>query len=85
MPKKDVDALFDSWDPDGSGTLSFKELQKILRAPANQEQAQANWKKALDGAGDKGDKGARKSSTAGKSKEAAVVDKLKVAAKKAKE
>ena len=31
--KKDIDALFDSWDPDGGGTLDFKELQKVLRPP----------------------------------------------------
>jgi len=26
-----VDALFDSWDPDGSGELELKELNKLLR------------------------------------------------------
>ena len=26
-----VDELFDSWDPDGSGTLDMGELQKLLR------------------------------------------------------
>ncbi len=31
LPDKEVDALFDSWDPDGGGTLDFKELQKVLR------------------------------------------------------
>ena len=31
MPQPDVDALFDSWDPSGDGTIDFKELQKALR------------------------------------------------------
>ena len=26
VPKKEIDALFDSWDPDGSGSLTLKEL-----------------------------------------------------------
>eukprot|EP00964_Phaeocystis_antarctica_P079191 scaffold49324_cov60-Phaeocystis_antarctica.AAC.2 len=30
LPTKDVDGLFDSWDPSGGGTLDFKELQKRL-------------------------------------------------------
>ena len=34
VPAKDIDTLFDSWDKDGGGSLNFKELQKILRAPA---------------------------------------------------
>jgi hypothetical protein len=31
VPQPDVDALFDSWDPSGGGTIDFKELQKALR------------------------------------------------------
>ena len=31
VPKKDIDALFDEWDPDGSGSLELKELDKKLR------------------------------------------------------
>ena len=31
VPTRDVDALFDSWDPDGSGSLEMSELQKQLR------------------------------------------------------
>ena len=27
----EVDALFTSWDPDGSGALELKELEKLLR------------------------------------------------------
>ena len=27
----DIDALFDSWDPDGSGSLEMSELNKQLR------------------------------------------------------
>ena len=32
--KKDIDALFDSWDPDGGGSIDFKELQRALRGDA---------------------------------------------------
>ena len=42
VPPKDVDALFDSWDPDGSGSLDFKELQKGLR----RNTAKENWQKS---------------------------------------
>ena len=31
VPKKDIDELFDQWDPDKSGQLEIKELQKQLR------------------------------------------------------
>ena len=31
LPKKAVDALFSAWDPDGSGELSLRELNKQLR------------------------------------------------------
>ena len=31
MPKKEIDALFDGWDPDGSGKLELKEIEKQLR------------------------------------------------------
>ena len=31
LPAKDVDALFDTWDPSGSGSMDLKELQKALR------------------------------------------------------
>ena len=43
-PKKDVDALFDSWDRDGGGSLELKELQRALRgdaAPAGAAAVQA--------------------------------------------
>ena len=33
VPERDIDSLFDEWDKDGGGSLDFKELQKILRAP----------------------------------------------------
>ena len=36
-PAEEIDALFDSWDPDGSGTLEMSELQKLLRPGANKE------------------------------------------------
>ena len=32
--KKDIDELFNSWDSDGGGSLDFKELRRILSAPA---------------------------------------------------
>lgn len=32
VPKKEVDKLFDEWDTSGDGSLSIKELQKILRS-----------------------------------------------------
>ena len=28
--KADIDALFDAWDTDHTGTISFQELKKIL-------------------------------------------------------
>ena len=30
-PAEEVDALFDEWDPDGSGVLELKEIEKLLR------------------------------------------------------
>jgi len=33
VPRKTVDALFDKFDPDRSGSITQKELGKILRAP----------------------------------------------------
>ena len=32
MPKEAIDELFDQWDKDGGGALSYPELNKILRA-----------------------------------------------------
>ena len=29
VSKRDIDALFDSWDPDGSGQLELGELNKV--------------------------------------------------------
>ena len=34
VPKKVIDELFDSWDPDGSGEISFDELKKQLKQKA---------------------------------------------------
>ena len=34
VPKKEIDALFDAWDPDGSGEISFDELKKLLKQKA---------------------------------------------------
>ena len=36
VPTKDIDALFDSFDPDGSGSIDFTELKKMLRPPPPQ-------------------------------------------------
>ena len=33
VPKKDIDALFSEWDKGGDGSLTLRELQKILKAP----------------------------------------------------
>ena len=30
-PEEEIDALFTEWDPDGSGALELKELEKRLR------------------------------------------------------
>ena len=38
--KKDINELFDSWDKDGGGSLDFRELQKILKAPPPKEKVQ---------------------------------------------
>ena len=32
VPRAEVDALFDSWDRDGSGKLDFNELRSARRA-----------------------------------------------------
>ena len=29
--RKEIDALFESWDPDGSGSIEYAELNKLLR------------------------------------------------------
>ena len=34
LPKKEYDAVFDGMDPDGSGSIGYKELQKLLKTPA---------------------------------------------------
>merc|ERR1719291_1217697 len=31
VPIEEIDALFDSFDPDGSGVIDYKELHKMLR------------------------------------------------------
>ena len=37
VPRADVDALFDSFDADGGGTISFRELNKHLRRDVKAE------------------------------------------------
>ena len=39
-PPQDINELFDSWDKDGGGSLDFRELQKILKAPPPKEKVQ---------------------------------------------
>ena len=34
-PQTDIDALFDCWDPDGSGEIEFNEMYKQLRSGAD--------------------------------------------------
>ena len=31
VPKKDINALFDTWDKGGDGAIGYKELSKILK------------------------------------------------------
>ena len=31
VPRKDADGLFDTFDPDGGGSIDYKELQKALK------------------------------------------------------
>ena len=45
VPAKDVDVLFDSFDPDGSGSIDFTELKKMLRPPPPQPAAKKNMGK----------------------------------------
>ena len=45
----DVDALFSSWDPDGSGTLTLKELEKVLRRPMEQAEGGRRRRHRADG------------------------------------
>ena len=33
VPRADMDALFESWDPDGSNSIELKELSRLLRRP----------------------------------------------------
>ena len=35
VSKQDIDALFDSWDPDGSGQLELGELNKVPTLPTH--------------------------------------------------
>ena len=34
LPRKEIDGVFDSWDPDGSGMLELKELTRVLKGQA---------------------------------------------------
>ena len=56
VPKTEIDALFDAFDPDGSGAMEFKELQKMLRhtAPAADPKAVVSARRASVAAGGRG-------------------------------
>jgi len=45
VPVKVIDELFDTADPDGSGVMDLKELQKMLRPPAAAAAPAKNWGK----------------------------------------
>ena len=38
MPPEQIDAIFDSFDRDGGGTISFQELHRILRRDVSEEE-----------------------------------------------
>ena len=46
VPRVAVDALFDQFDPDGSGNIDFKELQKMLRTSGASQKSLAGFKAA---------------------------------------
>ena len=48
-PDAAVDALFDSFDPDGSGSIEYAEFNKLLRKPAKEEPPEPLWKGPLLG------------------------------------
>lgn len=57
LPVQAIDALFDEYDPDGSGVMDFKELQKMLRpapkpagAASKMGGLKGKWGKAKDAA-----------------------------------
>ena len=41
VPKRDVDVLFNQWDPDGSGSISYHELRKLLQGGSGASTAAA--------------------------------------------
>merc|ERR1719188_1182909 len=40
--REEIDALFDSFDPDHSGSIEYKELSKLLRGPSKSAPSHAN-------------------------------------------
>ena len=52
-PKKEVDALFNQFDPDGGGSITYDELKKALRSGAGAasgvEATKKGFKKAAAG------------------------------------
>ena len=52
LPTKVIDDLFDQHDPDGSGVMDFKELQKMLRSTKSPPAGASKlWGAAKEGAG----------------------------------
>lgn len=39
MNKEEIDKLFSEWDADGGGSLTLRELQKILRGSGGVQQS----------------------------------------------
>jgi len=48
VPKADIDKLFNTWDPDGSGIVTFAEMKKLLRVEASGK-VKDSWKQVTDG------------------------------------
>ena len=46
MDQSDTDAVFDSLDADGSGSLEYKELNAMLRKGSGAEKTKGNLKRA---------------------------------------
>ena len=51
VPAKEIDILFDQFDPDGSGEMGFRELQKMLRSNAAAKPAEKTPAPKVSGRG----------------------------------
>jgi Ca2+-binding EF-hand superfamily protein len=43
MTREDADGIFDRFDEDGSGQISYAEMKKALKKPATKKQPLAWW------------------------------------------